>query len=181
MKKTLLILAAMASTFAAYSQIYKTSTGKIRFVSKTDAETFDANNNQVIAAIDAKTGKLEFSVPVNSFQFKKTLMQTHFQENYMETSKFPKSTFKGGIVNNSAVNYTKDGTYNVSVKGTLTMHGVSKEITVPGKIMVSGGKITLKADFKVKLEDYNIKVPANNAAQIAKVIDIFVDCTLAGK
>jgi polyisoprenoid-binding protein YceI len=181
MKKILFILLAVAAAAPAISQVYKTSAGKIRFVSKTDKETFDANNNQVSAALDAKSGKVEFSAPVNSFQFKKTLMQTHFQENYMETTKFPKSTFKGAIANIAAVNFKKDGTYNVSVKGTLTMHGVSKEITVPGTVVVAGGKVTLKAAFDVKPEDYAIKIPANNAAQIAKVINVAVDCTLASK
>lgn len=168
-------------TVSVYGQVYKTSTGTIKFFSSTDAEDIDATNSQVSAAIEIKSGVVEFSAPVNSFQFKKALMQKHFQENYLETTKYPKSTFKGKITNNSAVDYTKDGTYTVSVTGKLYMHGVSKDITIPGKVIVSGGKITLTADFKVKLKDYNIKVPAQNAANIAEDIAISVNCTLTKK
>lgn len=181
MRKIIFGMAMMFSTMAVNAQVYKTSTGTIKFNSKTTAETIDATNSQVTAAMDSKSGAIEFSVPINSFQFKKALMQKHFQENYMESSKYPKSTFKGTVQNNAAVNYAKDGTYSVNVKGKLTMHGVTKDVTIPGKIVVSGGKVTLKADFKVNLDDYNIKVPANNAAQINKNISVTVDCTLIKK
>lgn len=179
--KNYLAAALMFTAFTAQAQVYKTSTGVIKFNSTTSAETIDATNSQVTAAMDAASGAVEFSVPINSFQFKKALMQKHFQENYMESSKYPKSTFKGTIQNNKAVNYQKDGTYNVTVKGKLTMHGVTKDVTIPGKVVVAGGKVSLKADFTVNLDDYNIKVPANNAAQINKNIKVSVDCTLVKK
>ena len=108
-------------------------------------------------------------------------MQKHFQENYMESGKFPKSTFKGSITNNSSVDYKKDGTYSVTAKGKLTMHGVTKDVTVPGKITIVGNKAVLKADFNVNLDDYNIKVPANNASQVAKTIKVSMDCSLVKK
>jgi len=163
------------------AQVYSTSSGTIKFFSKTTAENIDATNNQVKAALDAKTGNIEFAVSVNSFLFKKALMQKHFQENYMETIKFPKSTFIGSITDNTAVNYGKDGTYPVSVKGKLTMHGVNREVTIPGKVSISSKKALLSADFNVLLEEYKIKVPANNASQIAKSIKVSVDCSLQKK
>ena len=181
MKNIILLLAIMGIAINASAQVYSTSSGTIKFFSKTTAENIDATNNQVKAALDAKTGNVEFSVTINSFLFKKALMQKHFQENYMESSKFPKSTFKGAIADNSAVKYGTSGTYPVSVKGKLTMHGVTKDVTIPGKVAVSGKKAVLSADFNVLLEDYGIKVPANNASQIAKSIKVTVDCSLQKK
>ena len=165
----------------AGAQVYSTSSGTIKFFSKTTAENIDATNNQVKAALDAKSGNLEFALSINSFLFKKALMQKHFQENYMESEKFPKSTFKGSITDNAAVKYGTDGTYPVSVKGKLTMHGVTKDVVVPGKLTISGNKAVLSGDFNVLLEDYNIKIPANNASQIAKSIKVSVECTLQKK
>jgi polyisoprenoid-binding protein YceI len=163
------------------TQVYTTSSGTIKFFSKTTAENIDATNNQVKAALDANTGNMEFAVSINSFLFKKALMQKHFQENYLESDKFPKSTFKGSIVNNAAVKYATDGTYPVNVKGKLTMHGVTKDVNIPGKVTISGKKAILSGDFNVLLDDYNIKVPANNASQIAKSIKVTVDCSLQKK
>lgn len=175
------ILLGLLGLGHALAQTYKTSNGTIKFSSKTSAENIDATNNQVQAGVDAKTGAVQFSVPINSFQFKKELMQKHFQENYMESSKYPKATFSGKITNNAAVKYAVDGTYTVTVTGKLTMHGVTKDVTATGTIVVAGGKVTLKSNFKVKPADYNIKIPAANAANIAKEIDIIVDCTCTKK
>jgi polyisoprenoid-binding protein YceI len=181
MKNLFSLLSALFLFSFAQAQVYSTSSGTIKFFSKTTAENIDATNNQVKAALDSKSGNLEFAVSINSFLFKKALMQKHFQENYMESEKFPKSTFRGSIVDNAAVKYGTDGTYPVSVKGKLTMHGVTKEIVVPGKVSIAGNKTVLATDFNVSLDDYNIKVPANNASQIAKSIKVSVDCTLQKK
>lgn len=183
MKKILAITLLALGLNTASAQVYKTSTGSVNFHSHTDMEDIDATNSTVVAAMSAG-GVVEFSVSVNSFQFKKALMQKHFQENYMETSKFPKSSFKGKITNMAGVNLTKNGTYTVSVKGNLTMHGVTKEVTIPGTVTVNGNKVTLKSDeskFKVKPSDYGIKIPAANAASIADEIEISVNCELTKK
>lgn len=181
MKNLFILFAALFVFGHAGAQVYSTSSGTIKFFSKTTAENIDATNNQVKAALDAKSGNLEFAVSINSFLFKKALMQKHFQENYMESEKFPKSTFKGSITDNASVKYGTDGTYPVSVKGKLTMHGVTKDVVVPGKLTISGKKAVLSGDFNALLEDYNIKIPANNAAQIAKSIKVSVECTLQKK
>jgi len=181
MKNLLMLLAVLFVFSHGRAQVYSTSSGTIKFFSKTTAENIDATNNQVKAALDAKTGNLEFAVSINSFLFKKALMQKHFQENYLESEKFPKSTFKGSITDNASVKYVTDGTYPVSVKGKLTMHGVTKDVVIPGKVTVSGSKAVLSTDFNVLLEDYNIKIPANNASQIAKSIKVSVDCSLQKK
>jgi len=180
MKKFIFII-ALGLAMSASAQIYKTSTGKIKFFSKTTAENIDATSSQVVAAVNSATGAVEFMVSINSFQFQKALMQKHFQENYMETGKYPKSTFKGTIQSNSSVKYGTAGTYSVTVKGKLTMHGVTKDVTITGSVVVTADKVTLKADFNVNLDDYKIKVPAENASQVAKTIKITVDCGLPKK
>jgi polyisoprenoid-binding protein YceI len=179
MKKSLLILSFTAIAGFAHAQVFKTSAGNISFKSKTAIEEFTATNAQVEAAIAPAKNQMQFRVPVNGFQFKSGLMQKHFQENYMETSQFQYSNFVGKISNIGAVNFTKDGEYPVESVGKLTMHGVTKDITVPGKVIVKGGNVVLKANFKIKCSDYQIKIPAASSASVSDDIDIAVDCALA--
>lgn len=179
MKKALIIFTSAMALFAFRAgTVYKTSSGTISFFSHTNIEDIDAVNKQVAAAVAPASGAMEFAVSINSFQFKKALMQKHFQENYLESSKFPKSTFAGKITNNAAVNYAKDGEYAATVAGKLTMHGVAQNVNITGKIIVKGNTLTLKSDFKIKLADYNIKIPAANAGSISEEISISVNCEL---
>jgi polyisoprenoid-binding protein YceI len=118
---------------------------------------------------------------VKSFKFEKALMQEHFNENYMESSAFPKADFKGKISNITEVNFTKDGTYKVTVAGKLTIHGVAQEVAVPGTITVKGKDVTATAKFTVKLQDYKISVPTMVADKLAKEATISVDAILNQK
>jgi polyisoprenoid-binding protein YceI len=179
MKKYIFIAAVALMPMLAKAQVYKTAAGKISFVSKTSIEEFSANNSQVEAAIAPANNQLQFRVPVNGFVFKSALMQKHFQENYMETSRFQYSNFKGKIKNMAAVNFAQNGEYPVEAVGQMTMHGVTKDITVPGKVVVKDGAVTLKANFKIKCSDYQIKIPAASAASVSDDIAIAVDCALA--
>lgn len=159
---------------------YFTKTGKISFDATTSKspENIDGVNKTAICVLDTKTGNLQFSVLMKGFEFERALMQEHFNENYVESNKFPKSEFKGTITNNASVNYAKDGTYPVKVKGSITIHGVTKEIETDGKIIVKAGKINAVADFSVALADYNIAVPSLVADKLAKTAGIKVDCVL---
>jgi len=180
MKKSILAIVSVFA-LAANAQVFNTSTGNVNFVSKTKFEEFSATNSQVSAAISADKGVIQFKVPVNSFQFEKALMQTHFQENYMESATFPTSTFKGKIKDLAAVKFHVDGVYEVMAEGTLEMHGVAKEISVPGKITVKGTSVNLHADFPILCSDYGIKIPKNNVSQVSNTISISVDCNLTPK
>lgn len=157
---------------------YFTKTGKIDFYSKATLEDIQAKNNTVTAVLDTKTGAVQFSVPMKGFEFEKKLMQEHFNENYVESGKYPNATFKGTLANNSAVNYAKDGTYNVTVKGKLTLHGVTKDVEAPGTVKVAGGKIAAASTFNVQLSDYNISIPAVVKEKISNSIKINVDTQL---
>lgn len=141
-------------------------------------EDIEGKNRTVTAVLDAKSGAFQFSVPMKSFEFEKALMQQHFNENYVESDKYPDATFKGVVVNNSAVNYSKDGTYNVTVKGKLTIHNVTKDVEAPGTIRVNGGRVEAASTFNIKVSDYNISIPAAVKEKVSNSIKITVDTKL---
>ena len=174
---TLVVLFAFAGAVKAQN-LYYTKTGKIEFSSKAPLEDIEAKNKTVTAALDTKTGAMQFSVQMKSFEFEKALMQQHFNENYVESNKYPKADFKGTVVNNAAVNYTKDGTYNVTVKGKLTIHGVTKDVQAPGTIKVNGGKIDAASTFTIQVSDYKISIPSVVKDKVSNTIKISVDTKL---
>jgi polyisoprenoid-binding protein YceI len=141
-------------------------------------EDIEAKNKTVTAVLDSKTGAMQFSVQMKGFEFEKALMQQHFNENYVESNKFPKAEFKGALTNNSSVNYTKDGTYVVTVKGKLTLHGVTKDVEAPGTIKVDGGKLEGKSTFNIRLSDYKISIPSVVKEKVSNSIKIIVDTKL---
>jgi polyisoprenoid-binding protein YceI len=173
------LLLAFAAT--GYAQKYMTRTGKVTFFSSTPVENIEAINNEAAAAVDASNGEMLYQVPIKSFRFQNQLMQEHFNENYMESDKFPKATFKGKLANLSAVNFQKDGSYPASATGQLTIHGVTKTVTIPGTIVVSKGQVTANSKFNVKTADYGIKIPGVAAGKIAESIEVTVNTILAAR
>src|SRR4051794_23049574 len=160
-KNLMAVLFLMLCAAVSYSQDkFYTKTGRIDFFSKASLEDIEANNKTVTAVLDSKSGALQFAVQMKGFEFEKKLMQEHFNENYVESDKFPKAEFRGTISNNSEINYTKDGTYTARVKGKLTIHGVTKDVETTGTVKVDGGKLDTKSTFDVKLSDYDIKIPS---------------------
>lgn len=178
MKQFLLIAVLCIGALApATAQKFMTRTGRISFFSTTPVENIEAHNNQATSILDSKSGEMVFQVLMKGFQFEKALMQEHFNEKYVESDKFPKASFKGKVTNLDAVNFAKDGVYNVSVSGDITIHGVTKNITAPGTLEVKGSKIAAKSTFPITLADYNIPIPAPVQDKIAKKLDIKVDLT----
>lgn len=175
MKRMFLSAALMlAATFAANAQKYYTKNGNISFFSKASLENIQADNNQVMSVLNTQTGDMQFSVLIKSFHFEKALIEEHFNENYLESDKFPKATFKGVINDVSKISFTTDGMYNVSVTGDLTLHGVTKKITSTGTITVKGGKISADSKFNIKLSDYNISIPKLVKDNIAESVEVKV-------
>lgn len=160
------------------AQKYFTKTGHISFYSDTPLEKIEGHNKSSNCVLDVATGKLEVATLVKGFQFEKALMQEHFNENYMESDKFPKAVFKGQIDNYSKLDITKNGKVTVKVSGDLTMHGVTKKVTTDAMVSINSGKIIADASFNVLLADFNIKIPALVKDQIAKSLKIKVACTL---
>jgi polyisoprenoid-binding protein YceI len=178
MKKSIIVFALLIMAHAGFAQKYMTRTGKVSFFSGTPVENIEAFNNEVASVLDSKSGDVVFQVPVKSFKFEKALMQEHFNENYMESDKFPKAEFKGKIADIGNVNFAKDGTYNVTSNGKMTIHGVTKDVSIPGTITVKGSEATLNSKFKVKTADYGIKVPSVVVTKVAKEIDVTVNSML---
>ena len=158
-----------------FGQRYICKNGHVSFNGSTPLENIEANNHQAASILDASTGELVFTVLIKSFEFKQALMQEHFNENYMESDKFPKATFKGKITNLSSFNFTKDGTFNVDATGDLTIHGVTKPITIKGVIVVKNGDVSANSKFIVKPVDYNIQIPKLVEGKIAKEIEVNTD------
>lgn len=176
MKKNIIGLAiclAITLTLSAQNRFF-TKTGHIDFYSHTSVEDIKAANDQVTSFLDINTGEMVFSVLNRSFQFPKPLMQEHFNENYMESEKFPKSGFEGKITNLKAVDFAKPGKYPVKVSGKLTIHGVTKDIESPGDLTVDKDKVMGDAVFSINPEDYGIKIPAVVRQNIAEAFKITV-------
>lgn len=179
MKKIILMVLAAGWVVSGISaQKFFTREGKVSFFSKAPTENIEAHNQKVLTVLDAATGRMEFSVLIKAFQFEKALMQEHFNENYLESSKFPKATFKGAIVNAAEVNFQKDGAYPVKVKGDLTIHGQTRPIEADGTITVKGDQISTSSSFNVTVADYGISIPAVVRDNIAKTVRVDVSADL---
>jgi hypothetical protein len=183
MKKTRLvsilsvfIFLSISTVTIAQNKIYSTKTGEASFDAGTGAEDITGKNKSVLSAFNPATGALQFSVLIKGFEFWSELLQEHFNENYMESSKYPKSTFKGNITNIEKLNVNKDGSYPVNVKGTLEIHGVKKEVTTSGTMKVKGENINATAEFVVVLEDYNIQIPGVVKDKLSKTAKIKINC-----
>ncbi len=157
-----------------YGQKYMTKNGYIGFYSHTPMEDIKADNNQAAGVLDVSTGEMVFQVLIRSFHFERALMEEHFNENYMESEKFPKSTFKGRITNLSSVNFSKNGSYDVSVEGDLTIRDVTKKVSMKGTLEVLAGGINASSKFKIIPEDYKINIPGVVRDKIAKDLEVTV-------
>jgi len=152
---------------------YFTKTGKIEFVAVKDRGV-NAISRSCTVVLNAATGEFQFSVLVKSFEFKKAYMQEKFNNQILETDQFPKAEFKGSIENPYSVNYQKDGIYQVQVKGLMTLHGVTRDISVKGTLSVSKGLITASSTFNISIDNYNISNPGIGDGNIS----ITVECQL---
>ena len=169
---TILSLSLFAFTFKSEPTKYFTREANITFLSDAPLEKIQGINNQAVSMLDISTGAIEFAVLMKAFEFEKALLQEHFNENYVESDKFPKANFKGTITNFSDVKWTVDGEYPVTATGKLTMHGVTKDVTSKGKITVNAGVISATSTFNILISDYNITIPSvvkdkiNNSVKI---------------
>ena len=177
MIKSILVMAILFLQATSYSQIYYTKSGKISFFSKAPLEDIESVNKTVDCLVNTSTGSVQFSVLIKGFEFQKALMQEHFNENYLESNKYPRSNFKGTIVNNSQVDYNKPGIYNVTVRGELTIHGITKTIEANGTIK-AGPSLELESTFIVKLSDYAISIPSIVKDKVSNNVKVSVTAKL---
>ena len=169
MKKILLII-TLFLTQISFAQKLVSTKSTTKFFSSATLEDIAATTNKGKSVLDSSNGNIAFSIPINTFEFAKSLMQEHFNEKYMESEKFPKATFSGviegwenGISNSEA-----------EAKGKLTIHGVTKTISAPGSVEYSKNKLTVTAKFNIRLEDYGVEVPSLMWQKIAEVVEVTI-------
>ena len=168
-KRYIIIFVLLVVSRAKAQDKFFTKTGYVSFYSHSIVEDIKADNNQCLSIIDTKTGKIAIKILMRSFMFKKALMQEHFNENYIESYKYPKAIFSGVIQNfkelNSEVNETE-------VIGVLKIHGKEKKIATRLKVVSKENKIILSGSFNVEVADFDIKIPSIVSRNIAKTIKI---------
>ncbi len=175
MKKILLLTVIVSVyAFSSTAQKYKADKSSVVFYSHATVEDITARNTESNSIFDLGTGEIAFSIPVKEFKFSKSLMKEHFNEKYMETEKFPTSTFEGTITG-----YQADGAgvQKAKATGKLTIHGVTKDIDVPGTVEISGENVLIKSKFIVKLEEYNVRRPQLLWKNIAEQVEVTLDFT----
>ena len=178
MKKVILTLIALVTislTVSAQKQV--TSKTHFKFFSSTPAEDIEANNYASVGTIDPASGDIVFSVPMQSFEFDKALMQEHFNsKKFLDTKTNPKAKLIGKIANLEAVDFTKDGSYKADITGNLTINGVTKPINETAIVVVDDGKISLNSKFKITLEDYEVAFKKGKpSTNIAKAVEVTVE------
>jgi len=177
MRVCLLITILFVHTGFSQTSIYQTVNGIISFQSEAPLELIKASSDQLIDAIDVDKKNFTFKILMRSFQgFNSPLQKEHFNENYVESDKFPEASFKGKIIEDQDL--TVDGTYELRAKGILTIHGVSQERIIKSNVTVNNKTITLKSSFSVLLSDHNIPIPKVVYQKLANEIKVDVNATL---
>lgn len=171
-------MALLAFSLQIDAQKIGTKDAKVQFDASSPLEPIKATNNSGSVALNTATGDVAARVLIKNFIFKQSTMQEHFNENYLESTKFPNSTLKGKITNLSDVKFGTDGTYNAKIKGTLEMHGVTKDVEVPAVITVKDGVTSFKSELKIACADYKIAIPSVVADKIAKDVKINIEGAL---
>ncbi len=179
MKKTAILTIITTVTifmfaFKPAAEKWVSSKTHVKFFSSTIAEDIEANNYKTVSTITPTTGEVVFSVPMQSFEFEKSQMQKHFnQDKFLDTKNFPKAKFTGKITNLEDINWEEDGTYNTLISGDLTIKGVLKAYNEEGTITISGNTVTASSTFNVTLADHGIAFENGKpSTNVAKTVEI---------
>ncbi len=175
--KSLLVLnlVVLFSVNSTAQTKYYSKAGIISFYSKSSMENIEASNNKLVSIWDVSNGQIEFAVLMKGFEFEKALMQEHFNENYVESSKYPKALFNGTIEKSNAIALLSDNITTVQVKGLLTMHGVTNSVSTTAIITIKNGVVSAVSKFTIALADYKISIPLLVADKINKTITITIN------
>jgi polyisoprenoid-binding protein YceI len=173
----MIALSGVSGDLFAQGGMFATAGGNTRFSSETPMENIYAENKKTQVLFNTGTNEIAVRMNMRDFVFPNKLMQEHFNENYMESDKYPTATFSGKL--DQAIDFTKDGSYDVSATGSFTVHGVSKNRTIKGNLKVEGGKVVISADFEVALVDHKIDIPQIVFVKIAQSIKVKAAYTLS--
>lgn len=171
----LIIVASLMSFVSTNGKLVSNKT-HLKFFSHTAAEDIEANNYKAVSTIDKTTGEVVFSVPMQSFEFEKALMQKHFNnDKFLDTKQFPKAKLVGKITNLGDIHFDKDGTYNANIKGELTIKDKTNTITEKGTVTVKGNIISIDSKFNIALGDYNVAFEKGKpSTNISKNVEVTV-------
>lgn len=179
MKKLIILLFLFTGLFQVSAQKYATKTGSLKFEASADAfEEVAAENKNTSAILDTSTGEIAVLTLMKGFRFKVALMEEHFNENYVESDKFPKATFKGKV-EDFDVSQLSSTAKTFKISGDLTLHGKTKKVTANAKLLKSGDKITVTGNFEVKPEDFDIQIPKLVSKKISEKIKVSFNLPLA--
>lgn len=170
----LIILGLWTAPGFSFAQKFAATEGYISFYSSAPLEDIKAENRKITSLFNSTTGDIAFSVPINQFQFEKKLMQEHFNEKYMESDKYPRSTFSGKVY---SYDPSASSPQNVVAKGKMTIHGVVRDVEIPGTIENKNGMLLMKSKFMVRLADYDIKIPKLMWQNITEQVEVTVELT----
>ncbi len=173
------LVGTLLSLHGIAQKVYKSNAATISFYSHTPIEDIEAKSDKATSVINSVNNQIAFLVTNNSFQFSNSLMQEHFNEKYMESDKYPKSSFSGKI--NETITWATDGEYKVTVTGKLTVHGVGQDRTIPATISIKQGKVSAKSEFLVKTADHKIEIPKLVWEKIAEEIKVNISAEYLGQ
>ena len=172
MKRTLLILSLLiVLPLSIFAQKWKANSSYVKFYSDAPMEKIEAINEKSGSVVDLSSGDIVFSIPISQFQFEKSLMQEHFNENYLESDKYPKATFKGKLKGYDA---SKTGKQKATAVGTMNIHGVDQKVEIEGDIEISDSKMHMESVFPIEVADYKIKIPSIVFYNIAEVVEVTI-------
>lgn len=172
-----LVLLSFSSLYAQGGKVFTTTSGKINFQSDAPFELIRASSNQLSGALDIAKKDFAFKVRMETFEgFNSALQREHFNENYMESNKYPEARFAGKIIED--LDLLQEGTHSVRAKGMLTVHGVTQERIIKSELTIKDGKAFIKTAFTVLLEDHNIPIPKVVKDKLASEIKVEVNCQL---
>ncbi len=169
--RCILIIGLFLFHSLGFAQQYASTKSKVTFFSEALIEDITATNDKSRSVIDTSTGKIAFSIPIKDFKFRKSLMQEHFNDKYLESDKFPRSTFSANLIDfENGKNYE-----GIIAEGDFEIHGVKKKVQIPGSIEYKGGKMIIHSVFTILIADYDIKIPRLMFQNIAEEIEITID------
>jgi polyisoprenoid-binding protein YceI len=170
----LVVILILLASVNGMSQKYSIEKSRVVFFSEAAIENIEATNTKSVSIFNVTTGEIVFSIPIPEFEFEKSLMKEHFNETYLESEKYPKALFQGKL---SGYNSQSSAVQSVNGIGKLTIHGVTREVEIPGSVETIDGKLIAKSRFMIHLKDYNVKVPKLLWQNIAEDVEVTVEFT----
>jgi len=175
-----LLLGFLFVPFIGSAQIFKTTQGSAKFVSDAPLELIQAQSLKLSGLLKISDKSFAFTVPMRSFEgFNSELQRTHFNENYVESAKYPDATFEGKIIED--IDFSVPGTYDIRGKGKFIVHGVEQVRIIKCRLIIQNDKISLTSKFSVMLADHNIKIPSVVSKKITEEIVVEINTTLIPK